>query len=193
MKRYKLLKDLPTFKAGSEFDYDKINGLTYTDGVGLHHIYTAAELEDYPNILTDWFEEIPKKPRAVDDIQIGDKYYYVSSYLTPMQDVWGNIAFDRIRREVGNCYLTEEEAEREAKWLEARAILKRDTKGFEPNWRDDMMSKWYVEYDAYMEEFDAYATAYASASGSLYFASEQDAQSSFKAHPNEWKTYLGVE
>ena len=59
MKRYKLKRDLPTFSLGDEF--------ILKEGIGLQHvlegcdgaiIYTEATLEKFPNILTDWFEEI---------------------------------------------------------------------------------------------------------------------------------------
>ena len=61
-KRYKLKRDLPTFNLGDEF--------ILKEGIGLQHvlegcdgaiIYTEATIEKFPNILTDWFEEV-KEP-----------------------------------------------------------------------------------------------------------------------------------
>lgn len=64
MKRYKLKRDLPTFELGDKF--------ILKEGIGLQHVlegcdgaivYTEATLEKFPNILTDWFEEIkPSEP-----------------------------------------------------------------------------------------------------------------------------------
>lgn len=61
MKRYKLLKDLPTFKAGDEFYIDSNNDLRLK---GRYIIaYNHYTLEKFPNILKDWFEEIPEEPK----------------------------------------------------------------------------------------------------------------------------------
>lgn len=57
MKYYKLLKDLPTFKAGDLFYINPDQGcLVQKDTLIL--AYAKRTLEKFPNILTDWFEEI---------------------------------------------------------------------------------------------------------------------------------------
>ncbi len=69
IKRYRLKYNLPTFKAGDEFELTPrgalvqvINGRT---GVCA---YAASTIERFPNILTDWFEEIkPAEPLIKDD------------------------------------------------------------------------------------------------------------------------------
>lgn len=81
MKRYKLLKDLPTFNAGDEFVLrdngclylNKVDAVTgYLTGVGHWKndvmAYHKRTLEQFPNILEDWFEEIeePKEYWAID-------------------------------------------------------------------------------------------------------------------------------
>lgn len=67
MKRYKLIKDLPTFKAGDTFHIEN-DGCLYLDaecargdsGHWSHHVmaYHKNTLDRFPNILADWFEEI---------------------------------------------------------------------------------------------------------------------------------------
>lgn len=63
-KRYRLLKDLPTFKAGDEFFIDEygslwldqnIDGESNTSQVMAYH---GKTIEKFPNILEEWFEEI---------------------------------------------------------------------------------------------------------------------------------------
>ena len=67
-KRYRLVKDLPTFKAGEIFElWDSVEtqGLCReSDGIMAYHRKT---LEKFPNILEEWFEEIkPAEPKITD-------------------------------------------------------------------------------------------------------------------------------
>lgn len=69
MKRYRLKKDLPTFKAGETFtlwDSIETQGLCRdSDDIMAYHQKT---LDKFPNILTDWFEEIkPAEPLIKDE------------------------------------------------------------------------------------------------------------------------------
>lgn len=61
MKRYKLLKDLPTFKAGDLFYISEYGALVYDDGDGGVMAYARQTLDMFPNILTEWFEEIQEE------------------------------------------------------------------------------------------------------------------------------------
>lgn len=61
-KRYRLLKDLPTFDAGDEF-YIAHTGALWYDGGGDDYeddvcAYSTQTLMKFSNILTDWFEPI---------------------------------------------------------------------------------------------------------------------------------------
>lgn len=81
MKRYKLLKDLPTFKVGDEFFINgKGNLIAGTPekpkkviiGTGDSIIpievdlmaYTNETLKQFPNILEDWFEEVDNENKS---------------------------------------------------------------------------------------------------------------------------------
>lgn len=70
MKRYRLKKDLPTIKAGATFKLDDKRGLVLLGGgkdtygsfiPNVFVLYDKAVLDIFPNILTDWFEEIPEE------------------------------------------------------------------------------------------------------------------------------------
>ena len=68
-KRYRLKKDLPTFKAGDVFELTPQGSLVQiTDGrVGVC-AYARQTLEKFPNILEDWFEPIePPEPLIKDE------------------------------------------------------------------------------------------------------------------------------
>ena len=80
-KRYKLKKDLPTFKEGDEFiRYDNGNLIEIKpNGVVGVCAYSASTLEKFPNILTDWFEEIrPAEPL----IETADARYIVKLWAS---------------------------------------------------------------------------------------------------------------
>ena len=72
--KYKLLKDLPIYPAGTEFYIQDGNLLCTEDDVW---VYAKSTLDKFPNILTDWLEPIPEvlKPKAVPDI--GDTVYTI--------------------------------------------------------------------------------------------------------------------
>ena len=65
MKRYKLKRDLPTFKAGEVFYLsDAGNLFRESDDIAA---YSWSTIDKFPNILTDWFEEIkPAEPLIKD-------------------------------------------------------------------------------------------------------------------------------
>ena len=66
MKRYKLKKDLPTFKEGEVFYLsDAGNLFRESDDIAA---YSWSTIDKFPNILTDWFEEIkPAEPLIKDE------------------------------------------------------------------------------------------------------------------------------
>lgn len=65
MNHYRLKKDLPTFKAGQTFHTDAQGNLWLDEGQEPNNhwlnevmAYHYKTIERFPNILTDWFEEI---------------------------------------------------------------------------------------------------------------------------------------
>lgn len=71
--RFRLVKDLPTFKAGEIFEiFDgnlyKVNESDSDDTEYEVMAYHASTLKRFPNILEDWFEPIePKEPLIKDE------------------------------------------------------------------------------------------------------------------------------
>ena len=108
--KYLLKKDLPTIKAGTEFEY-KHNILTGSYWVELVKWDTIGWLLDFINgfgIDNDFFEPIPEskvwKPKR------WDKYSTVHSDGTVNSCNWYNHGEDNIRFKMWNVYKTEEEA-----------------------------------------------------------------------------------
>lgn len=67
MKRYRLKKELPTFKKGELFHTDEDGNLWRDEGQNGKHwrkevmAYNHLTIERFPNILTDWFEEFEER------------------------------------------------------------------------------------------------------------------------------------
>lgn len=67
MKRYRLKKDLPTFKKGELFHMDENGNLWRDKGQKGKHwqdevmAYHHKTIERFPNILTEWFEEYEER------------------------------------------------------------------------------------------------------------------------------------
>ncbi len=204
-KRYKLIKDLPTFKAGEIFEitdygdlvkyYERNNSLR--DGWGVT-AYCKETIDRFPNILTDWFEEISEKPKTVDDLKFGDEVWLtvivsegdsLKPVITPVKYVWHDSDQQRIFRELGEVFLTKEDCDKAIARDKARTILERDAKGFKATkgssyyqvaykWRIDKLVPVYYN-GLYLYE-------------GIKFATIEDAKESIRKHEKEWKTYLGV-
>lgn len=180
MKRYKLKKDLPTFKTGDEF-YINDNGNLMFDSKDCIVAYKASTLEKFPNILKDWFEEIKGRFYLADDGEIikynEDEDPYCLNY----------------RKSIGNDFETEEEAQKHRDYLIALQTIKGDAKGFVPDWKDKDQRKYYGCYSYNINSLDpnwSYCFQY---QGVIFFKTKEDLEESFNKHRKEWLTVLGVE
>jgi hypothetical protein len=61
MKYYRLTKDLPTFKKGQIFYLNEYGSLVCDEGNII--AYSWSTIDKFPNILKDWFEEVPAPAR----------------------------------------------------------------------------------------------------------------------------------
>lgn len=198
MKRYKLLKDLPTFKAGDEFFISESGDLIAgtpeePKTVRVREIipievnlmaYSKETLEQFPNILTDWFEEI-KEPKRI---------YYANDFGCNVANMTenNNSIIRKSLKSVGNHFETYEEAKAYLEYLKAKAIIKQDTKGFKPDWNNENKIKYSAHWSnkanrSYVgRNTDIKNTT-------IYFETEEDIKESLEKHPNEWRTYLTYE
>lgn len=192
MKKYKLKKDLPTFKAGQEC-WVGIDGQLLTQDEDSHVImvYASRTMQKFPNILADWFEEIPEEPKTVWDLKEGDECWILSVDLELLQVEWRNTPCDNHSRELGLIYLTKEELERELARRKAKQILLRDTKGFKPDWKRCNFG-WTVTYEM-MDKNPHFRVDWTEwVDETIRFATEEDAEASIAMHEKEWKIYLSI-
>ena len=187
MKRYKLKRDIPAFKAGEVFYLsDAGNLFRERDNVP---VYGWTIIDKNPNILTDWFEEIKEQTRwKPEKFQ---KYYFSDNDGSVGYNRWDGDHIDRNRLEIGNCFQTEEEAKRVAEYLKALAVVRGDVTTRFVKSRDN----WYVYYDTDSNSLESSISRSMLDNGIFglpYFATREDAKRSIKLHKNEWLTIFGV-
>ena len=201
MKRYKLLKDLPTFKAGQLAYISKTGNLIAgtpenqeTTETGLIiMIYHETTLKKFPNILTEWFEEIEEPTDSVHwKPQRGDKIWYL--------DENGNTNFTYFdeddsyhlsRFEFGNTYRTSQECEkaRERRLAEVRL---QQTSNFKPNF-EDANGGWTVYYSYKDKKMNSFFAGYDDAGEIVCYETKEEAEKSIEENGRDWKIYFGIE
>ena len=188
MKRYRLKKDTPAFKAGTECYIEEAGNMVPCRGIS-YTIVHKDQLENNPNILADWFEEIEESTRWKPEMD--QEYYRLGSGSSVIADDWCDLDIDNDRFEIGNCFQTEEEAEKVIEYLKALAIVRGDaTKKLVKGERN-----WFVFYNVTADYLDFdydYSDIRNGVFGLPLFATEEDAQMSIEQHKNEWLTIFGV-
>ncbi len=188
MKRYKLKKDTPAFKAGTECYIEEAGHMVPRRGIS-YTIVHKDQLENNPNILTDWFEEINESTRWKPEVD--QKYYFLDNKGLIYNSIWADDCFDDDRFEISNCFQTKEEAERVVEYLKALAVVRGDATSEFVKYNDN----WFIGYDPEHESIDAFCNPYTARNGIFglpYFATKEDAQRSIEQHENEWLTIFGV-
>ena len=199
MKQYRLLKDLPTFKAGQLAYISKTGNLiagtpenqeTTETGLILM-IYHETTLKKFPNILTEWFEEIKEPTDSVHyKPKDGDDYFYISDYGNVEWEVWSDKHIDNERLALGFIYRTEKEAEkaRERRLAEVRL---QQTSDFKPDF-EDSRGGWVVYYNYKDKELYSYDTDYDDSGETIRYATEEEAEKSIRENREDWMKHFGV-
>lgn len=200
MKRYKLLKDLPTFKAGQLAYISKTGNLIAgtpesqkTTETGLIiMIYHETTLKKFPNILTEWFEEIKEPTDSIHwTPKKDDEYFWMNSYGETQPDVWDGDSIDSMRLALGMIYRTEEECERarERKLAEVRL---RQTSNFKPDFENGK-GGWAVYYDHGHETLAVCKLDDCNAGEPVRYATREEAEKSIEENREDWKIYFGID
>lgn len=203
MRLYKLLKDLPTFKAGQLAYISKTGNLIAgtpenqkTTETGLIiMIYHETTLKKFPNILTEWFEEI--KEESTDSIhwkpKHGAEYFWIDECGSILPGTfYRDSLYDQQRLTFGNVYRTEKEAEKASERRLAEVRLRR-TSNFKPDWNNDNQNKWTVYYNHNDKELLIEATAFLQYPSAIYFDTYDSIEKSIKENKQDWLIYFGIE
>lgn len=199
MKQYKLLKDLPTFKAGQLAYISKTGNLIAgtpenqkTTETGLIiMIYHETTLKKFPNILTEWFEEIKEPTDSAHwKPKIAEKYFYINEYGDVEWEVWNDNDADSRLMAMGLVYRTEEECE-EARDRRLAEVRLSQTSDFEPDFENGS-GGWVVCYRRRAGRLD-YIKTYGCDSGEpVRYATMKEAEKSIKENREDWKIYFGI-
>lgn len=199
MKRYKLLKDLPTFKAG-QLSYISEQGNLIagnpdkpeiTDAGVQLMMYHKTTLEKFPEILTEWFEEIQEPTDSIHwEPKIGDRYFYISGYGTVYSETWHGVPVDYYRRALGFICPTEEECKKARERKLAKVRLQR-TSNFKPNF-EDANGGWTVYYSYKDKKMNSFFAGYDDAGEIVCYETKEEAEKSIEENREDWLIYFGV-
>lgn len=200
MKRYKLLKDLPTFKAGQLAYISEQGSLIagnpdkpeITDAGVQLMMYHKTTLDKFPEILTEWFEEIKEPTDSIHwKPKDGEEYWYIGDDSSIRSIRFSSYDGDDVNRlAIGNVYLTKAEAicVRERKLAEVRL---RRTSNFKPD-LEKCKGGWVVNYD-YCAGIFSCTHIYSTSRGEpVYYATKEEAEKSIRENREDWMIYFGV-
>lgn len=199
MKRYKLLKDLPTFKAGQLAYISKTGNLIAgtpenqkTTETGLIiMIYHETTLKKFPEILTEWFEEIQEE--LTDSIhwkpKIGDRCFVLeNTNIRPT--AYTGMLRDYNAWRTGRVFRTKGECEKALDRELAEARLRR-TSTFKPDFENGN-GGWIVGYDYEDESLTTIPISDVDYGEPVRYATSEDARKSIKENREDWLTYFGI-
>lgn len=182
MKRYKLLKDTPTVKAGAIFEeeggsYDKKLVQVVADGHLFSHWVVVRDIINF----NYWFEKIqePKRWRG----EYGETYWFLSDNGSLYFKTEDNSKIDNYRYLVGNYFKTIEEAKAYKKYLLARQVLLDDAEGGKFVLDNKNWTGYYV-YGINRWLTQIVPQYYP---GLIYFRSRKALEKSLEEHKEQWE------
>lgn len=199
MRRYVLKKDLPTFKAGQLAYISKTGNLIAgtpenqetTDYGLIIMIYHETTLKKFPNILTEWFEEMEEPTTSVRRTpKMGEAYFYVDEYGNVEREIWDNDGVDNELLAMGFVRLTPEEAA-EARDRRLAEVRLRKTSTFKPDFENGK-GGWIVYYDHGCETLAVCDFDYYDAGEPVRYATREEAEKSIKENERDWKIFFGI-
>jgi hypothetical protein len=191
MKRYKLLKDLPTFKAGDLFYISEYGALVYDDGDGGVMAYAKQTLEKFPTILTDWFEKVEEPTNSIHwNPRIGERCFILEN-ANIIPTLYTVKPRDCNAWRTGKIFRTEEECKK-ARDRELAEVRLRRTSTFEPDF-ENRNGGWIVVYNYAYHKLFAENIRFEDSGEPVRYATKEDAEKSIKENEQDWNIYFGIE
>ena len=191
MKRYKLLKDTPTIKAGTIFeevtsDFDELKELVRITPIGAKTSpqFTIQDIDNFD----EWFEKmedsIHYKPKD------GEEYFYISDYGSVESGIWRGYHVDNERLALGLIYPTEEACMKAKERKLAKVRLQR-TSTFKPDFENDIGGYvvFYNPEEDKLETHNVYCYNYGEI---VRYETVEEAEKSIKENREDWLIYFGV-
>ncbi len=193
MKRYKLLKDLPTIKAGEIFKetvtgYNEKNLLVRI--APLNAKSPRLKVQDIDN-FDEWFEEIQEPTDSIHwKPRIGDRCFILeNTNIRPA--LYTGMLRDYNAWRTGKIYRTEEECEKACDRKLAEVRLRR-TSTFEPDFENGN-GGYYIGYNYLTKRLGIYPGSWVDCKELIRFKDEEDAEKSIKENREDWMIYFGIE
>lgn len=121
----------------------------------------------------------------------GDGYWCITTIGDCLQTTWHSDEVDRQYAAIGNIFHTKKEAEAALQRLKDLATVKKDAKGFVPDWSDADQAKYSIYCSQYLSQLSV-NTGWSAQAPVLYFRTKEDARNSIRQHKAEWLRLLGV-
>lgn len=193
MKLYKLLKDLPTIKAGEIFKetvtgYNEKNLLVRI--APLNAKSPRLKVQDIDN-FDEWFEEVEEPTDSIHwKPRIGDRCFILENANIRSASYTGML-HDYNAWRTGKTFRTEEECEKALKRELVETRLRR-TSTFKPDFKN-RNGGWIVTYDHSEEILEAEECSFYDSGEPVRYETEEDAQKSIKENREDWMIYFGIE
>lgn len=123
--------------------------------------------------------------------RLGDQYWFVSTDGYVVYACWGDNSFDNYRKDFLRIFKTKKECKR---YLEIQKAFKKESKKFEPNWKDDSQDKYYLYYN-YIRNSIEIGCAWSNRVATLYFENRKVLEELISRFGEEdiKKYYFGIE
>ena len=190
-KKYKLLKDTPTIKAGTIFeevisDYDELKELVRITPIGAKTSpqFTIQDINNFD----EWFEKITDsvhwKPKN------GEKVFCLNEEGDIYSFTFNDLLSHHKRLAFGFVYRTIEEAQkaRERRLAEVRL---QQTSNFKPDFENGK-GGWIVFYDHECETLAIFKIGCYDSGEPVHYATREEAEKSIEENEQDWKIYFGI-
>ena len=183
MKYYKLTNNIPMFKKGDLFFIHPEEGcLLQKDTLRL--AYHKKTLENNPEILKDWFEEIEESKNKRWRGGRGDDYYFINDEGVVCHEIDTNDGMDNYRYNVGIYGRTKQELEAKLKYNVARQVLLDDAEGGK---FIEGGENWHAFYDTTSETYVIASGMSYYLPGVVCFKNGGSLYKSLKEHEEQWE------
>ena len=191
MKRYKLLKDLPTVKAGATFReiVREVDGSRVLKEYGINN--KVSILVSEINNFDEWFEEIQEPTDSIHwKPQPGDTYWFVDCWGVVNRTEWDDTIADAYNFDSENVYRTEEECKK-ARTRKLAEVRLRRTSTFKPDFYNGMFA-YTVGYDCKHKRLYVTKLVDVIIGNPITYESLEDAEKSIEGHKEDWLIYFGI-
>ena len=190
MKTYKLLRDMPTVKAGTTF-----REITReVDGSKILKEYKSSNkvsiLVSEVNDFDEWFEKIEPTDSSNWEPKVDERYFYVNEYGDVEYETWDDDDVDNRLMAMGLVYRTEEECEEARERRLAKVRLQR-TSDFKPDPNKGELG-WIVGYSCRAKKLAVERFMYSHYGETIHFKTAEDAKKSIRENEQDWKIYFGI-